>query len=84
MMKAKALIYGMERKSFDELTKTEQIRLYLNDHKEYLTEKLMAWASSYFLNYAYIRIRIKEIYQELVHEYLENNNFVRIPDHNED
>ena len=51
MMKAKALIYNMERKSFDELSKTEQIRLYLNDHPECLTEKLMAWVASYFMNY---------------------------------
>ena len=81
MMKAKALIYGMERKNVDELSKTEQIRLYLNDHPKALSEKLMAWVASYFMNYGYIRMRIKEIYPEMVHEYVMNNNFVRIPDH---
>ena len=83
MMKAKALIYGMEKKNLNELSKTEQIRLYLNDHPEALNEKLMAWVASYYMNYGYIRMRIKEIYPEMVHEYLMNNNFVRLPDHYE-
>lgn len=81
LMKAKALIYGMERKNVDDLSRMEQIRLYLNDHKECLTEKLMAWVASYYMNYGYIRMRIKEIYPEMVHKYIMNNNFVRIPDH---
>ena len=81
MMKAKAMIYGMERKSLNELSKTEQIRLWLNDHPECLTEELMAWVASYFLNYGYIRMRIKELYPEIVHKNIMYNNFVRIPDH---
>jgi hypothetical protein len=83
MMKAKALIYGMEKKNLNELSQSEQIRLYLNDHPEALSEKLMAWVASYYMNYGYIRMRIKEIYPEMVHEYLMNNNFVRLPDHYE-
>ena len=80
-MKAKALIYGMEKKSLNELSKAEKICLYLHDHPEALSEKLMCWVASYYMNYGYIRMRIKEIYPEMVHKYIMNNNFVRIPDH---
>ena len=80
-MKTKALISGMEKKSLNDLSRTEKIRLYLNDHPEVLTEKLMAWVASYFLNYGYIRMRIKELYPEIIHKNIMNNNFVRIPDH---
>ena len=84
LMKAKALIYGMERKNVDDLSRTEQIRIYLKSHPECLTEELMAWVASYFLNYGYIRMRIKELYPEIIHENILNNNFVRIPDHYEE
>ena len=80
-MKPKALIYGMEKKSLNDLTKTEQIRLYLNDHPECLTERLMAWVASYYMNYGYIRMRIKELYPQIIHENIMKDNFVRIPDH---
>ena len=83
MMKTKALICGMSKKSFDELSKTEKIRLYLNDHPECLTEKLMTWVASYYMNYGYIRMRIKELYPQIVKENLMNNNFVVTPDHYE-
>ena len=78
------MIYGQEKKSMNDLTKTEQVRLYLNDHPEALSEQLMAWVASYFLNYGYIRMRIKELYPELLYENIMNNNFIRIPDHYED
>ena len=78
-MKAKALIYGMEKKSLNDLSRTEKIRLYLNDHPEVLTEKLMAWVASYFLNYGYIRMKIKELYPEIIHENLMKDNFVIVP-----
>ena len=82
-MKTKALISGMEKKSLNELSKTEKIRLFLNDHPEYLTEKLMTWVASYYMNYGYIRMRIKELYPQIVKENLMNNNFVVTPDHYE-
>ena len=82
-MKTKALIYGMSKKSFHKLSKTEKIRLYLNDHPECLTENLMAWVASYYMNYGYIRMRIKELYPQIVQENLMNNNFVVTPDHYE-
>jgi hypothetical protein len=80
-MKPKALIYGMEKKSLNDLTKTEQIRLYLNDHPECLTERLMAWVASYIMNYGYIRMKNKELYPQIIHENIMKDNFVRIPDH---
>ncbi len=82
-MKTKALISGMEKKSLNDLTRTEQIRLYLNDHPQCLTEKLMVWVASYYMNYGYIRMRIKELYPQIVQENLMNNNFVVTPDHYE-
>lgn len=80
----KTMKMNMEKKSLNDLSRTEQIRLWLNDHPEYLTEKLMAWVASYYMNYGYIRMRIKELYPEIVHENIMNNNFVRIPDHYEE
>ena len=82
-MKAKALIYGMEKKSLNDLSRTEKIRLYLNDHPEVLTEKLMAWVASYFMNYGYIRLKIKELYPQIIHENIMKDNFVVIPDNYE-
>ena len=79
MMKAKALIYGMEKNNMNELTRTEQIRIYLNNHPECLTEELMAWVASYYMNYGYIRMKIKELYPEIIHENLMKDNFVIVP-----
>ena len=78
-MKAKALIYGMEKKNMNELTRTEQIRIYLNNHPECLTEELMAWVASYYMDYGYIRMKIKELYPEIIHENLMKDNFVIVP-----
>lgn len=80
----KTMKMNMEKKSLNNLSRTEQIRLYLNDNPECLTERLMAWVASYYMNYGYIRMRIKELYPEIVHENIMNNNFVRIPDHYEE
>ena len=80
MMKAKAMIYGMEQKSLNELTRTEQIRIYLKSHPECLTEELMAWVASYFMNYGYIRLRIKQMYPDIIHENVMLNNFELIPE----
>lgn len=79
-MKAKALIYGMQKKNMNELTRTEQIRIYLKSHPECLTEELMAWIASYYMNYGYIRMRIKELYPEIIHQNIMKNNFVIIPE----
>lgn len=79
MMKAKAMIYGMERKNVDDLSRMEQIRIYLNDHPEALTEELMAWVASYYMNYGYIRMRIKQMYPDIIHENIMKGNFVIVP-----
>ena len=79
MMKAKALIYGMKRKSIDEISKAEKICLYLHDHPEALSEKLMAWVASYYMNYGYIRMKIKELYPTILHENIMKDNFLIIP-----
>ena len=79
MMKAKAMIYGMPKKSLNELSRTEQIKLWLNDHPEALTEELMAWVASYYMNYGYIRMRIKQMYPDIIHENIMKGNFVIVP-----
>lgn len=68
----------MERKSVKQLGKTEQVARYLYRHPECLTENLMAWVASYYMNYGYIRMRIKELYPQIIQENLMNNNFVVI------
>lgn len=82
-MKAKAMIYGMPKKSLNELSRTEQIRLWLNDHPEALTEELMAWVASYYMNYGYIRMRIKQMYPDIIHENIMKGNFVIVPSKHE-
>ena len=77
-MKTKALIYGMSKKSFHKLSKTEKICLYLHDHPEALTERLMIQVAARIMNYGYIRMRIKELYPQIIQENLMNNNFVVI------
>ena len=84
MMKAKALIYGMKRKSIDEISKAEKICLYLHDHPEALSERLMCWVASYYMNYGYIRMKIKELYPTIIHENIMNDNFVIIPSNYEE
>ena len=84
IMKAKALLYSMERKNVDELSQTEQIRIYLKSHPECLTEKLMAWVASYYMNYGYIRMKIKELYPQIILENVMKNNFVIIPENYEE
>lgn len=74
------MIYGQERKSLNELSKMEQIRIYLKSHPECLTEELMAWIASYYMNFGYIRMRIKQLYPQIIHENVMKNNFVIIPE----
>lgn len=84
LMKAKALIYGMERKNVDDLSRMEQIRIYLKSHPECLTEEFMAWIASYYMNFGYIRMRIKQLYPQIIHENVMKNNFVIIPEEYEE
>ena len=74
----------MERKSFKDLSRNEQICLYLRDHPEALTEDLMIEVAARFMNVAYIRYMIRRLYHQIVKENIKKNNFVIVPDHYEE
>ena len=71
----------MERKSFSQLNRNEQICLYLKDHPEALTEDLMIEVAARFMNVAYIRYMIRRLYQKIVKANIKKNKFVLVPDH---
>ena len=71
-------------KSFNQLSRNQQICLYLKDHPEALTEDLMIEVAARFMNVAYIRYMIRRLYQQIVKENIKKNNFVIIPDHYEE
>ena len=74
----------MERKSFKDLSRMEKICLYLHDHPEALTERLMIRVAARIMNYGYIRLRIRQLYRDIIQENIKKNNFVTIPDHYEE
>lgn len=78
MMKSKK---KMERKSFSQLTRNQQVCLYLHDHPEALTEDLMIEVAARFMNVAYIRYMIRRLYHQIVKDNIKKNNFVLVPDH---
>lgn len=85
MMTAKSLTRKkMEVKTFDELSKTEQICLYLHDHPEVLTEELMTEVAARYMNYAHIRYMIKQMFSQILLDNVKNDNIVIIPDHYEE
>lgn len=71
----------MERKSFDELSRMEKICLYLHDHPEALSERLMIQVAARIMNYSYIRLRIRQLYWKIIQENIMNKNFVSVPEH---
>ena len=71
----------MERKSFDDLSRMEKICLYLHDHPEALTERLMIQVAARIMNYGYIRLRIRQLYRGIIQDNINNKNFVLVPDH---
>ena len=68
----------LERMSFEELGKTEQVAIYLHNHPEFLTERLMTHVAARFMNYGYIRLRIKQMYGHIILDNVKKNNFVVI------
>lgn len=74
----------MERKSFNDLGRNEQICLYLRDHPEVLTEDLMIEVCARFMNVAYIRYMIRRLYHQIVKDNIKKNNFVIVADHYEE
>ena len=80
-MTKKSMIQNLERKSFSQLNRNEQICLYLKDHPEALTEDLMIEVAARFMNVAYIRYMIRRLYHKIVKSNIKKNNFVIVPDH---
>ena len=68
----------MERKSVKQLGKTEQVARYLYSHPECLTERLMTHVAARFMNYGYIRLRIKQMYRQIIMDNVKMNKFVAI------
>lgn len=71
----------MEMKSFKDLSRMERICLFLHDHPEALTERLMIQVAARIMNYGYIRLRIRQLYRDIIQDNIKNNNFATIPDH---
>ena len=74
----------LERMCFEELGKTEQVAIYLHNHPECLTERLMTHVAALFLNYGYIRMRIKEMYRQIIMDNVKMKNFVVIGEHSDE
>ena len=74
----------MERKSVEQLGKTEQVARYLYNHPECLTERLMTHVAARLMNYGYIRLRIKQMYRQIILDNVKKNNFVAISDYNDE
>ena len=74
----------MKRKTVNQLSKMERICLYQHDHPEYLTDELMEEVATRFLNYAYIRKTIKNLYPKIIEYNIKKDNFIIIPEHYED
>jgi hypothetical protein len=79
MTKSMKRMQRVERMSFSQLSKNEQIALYLHDHP--LSQKLMLYIATHYMNIGYIRKRIKELYPKIVMNNIQDNNFVLIPEH---
>lgn len=73
----------VERMSFKDLSKNEQIALYLHDNPEALTEDLMIEVAARYMNVAYVRYMIRRLYHQIVKDNIKKNNFVLVPDHYE-
>ena len=73
---------NLERKSFNQLSRKDKIAIYLQEHPEALAEETMITVAR-FMNYSYIRLMIREIYQKFIQDNLVNDNFVIIENYNE-
>ena len=81
MTKGMRKMERVERISFSQLSKNEQIALYLHDNPKALSQEFMLYIATHYMNIGYICKRIKELYPSIVQENVQNNNFVLIPDH---
>jgi hypothetical protein len=73
----------MRKKNINELSRKDKIAVYLQEHPEALTEETMITVAARFMNYSYIRLMIREIYQKFIQDNLVNDNFVIIENYNE-
>ena len=74
----------MKKKTVNQLSKMERICIYLHDHPECLTDDLMEEVATRFLNCAYIRQAIKNLYPKIVEYNVRKDNFILIPEHYEE
>ena len=81
MTKSMKRMQKVQRMSFNQLSKNEQIALYLHDNPEALSQELMLYIATHYMNIGYIRKRIKELYPKIVMNNIQDNNFVLIPEH---
>ena len=84
MKKSMKRMQRVERMSFSLLSKNEQIALYLHDNPKALSQELMLYIATHYMNIGYIRKRIKELYPKIVKNNIQDNNFVIIPSHYEE
>lgn len=74
----------IERKSIKQLGKMEQVARYLHNHPQCLTERLMTHIAAYFMNYGYLRMKIKEMYGQIILDNVMKNNFIAISDYSDE
>lgn len=82
-MKHSTMMKNLERKSFDQLSRKDKIAIYLQEHPEALTEETMITVTARILNYCYIRLMIRDIYQQFIQDNLVKDNFIIIENYNE-
>lgn len=81
-MTKKSMTQSLERKSFNQLSKKDKIAIYLQEYPEALTEETMIEVMAR-CNYSYIRLKIRDIYQQFIQDNLEKDNFVIVEKYNE-
>lgn len=83
MMKERLAMKKQRNKKCGHFNELEKIRIYMEYHKdEVFTEELMNELADKFLNYHYVRTKIKELYPRIVEADIMNNVNL-IPDNDE-
>ena len=83
MMKERTAMKRKKNKKCGQFNELEKIRIYMEYHKdEVFTEELMEELAERFLNYHYVRTKIKELYPRIIKTDIMNNVNI-IPDNDE-
>jgi hypothetical protein len=83
MMKERKPMKRKKNKKCGQFNELEKIRIYMEHHKdEVFTPELMNELAERFLNYHYVRTKIKELYPRIVEADIMNNVNL-IPDNDE-